>query len=144
MVPNLDKKYNELYSPGDKVWLSVESNTACNFKTYITGITIEATIIGREAEYLLLGFESSINQMVWNIRPQDLDNLSVFDRVSDIDKYTHAFWADPQYITILGKVESKPSSNGANCKQCQQYYPYAVGNQPDGTLICYGCKLFST
>lgn len=34
-------------------------------------------------------------------------------------------------------------SDGCFCKKCKEFYPYAEPNQQDGTLICYGCRLWS-
>ena len=30
--------------------------------------------------------------------------------------------------------------DGMACKLCKEFYPYAQGNQEDGTLICYSCR----
>jgi hypothetical protein len=32
--------------------------------------------------------------------------------------------------------------DGATCCKCHQFYGYAVGNQPDGTLICFSCRAY--
>jgi hypothetical protein len=43
---------------------------------------------------------------------------------------------------------SKPATpkeknkDGCTCKKCQEFFPYAESNQDDGSLICYGCKLW--
>ena len=31
-------------------------------------------------------------------------------------------------------------SSGLNCSKCKNYFPMAVGNQPDGSLKCYSCR----
>jgi hypothetical protein len=30
--------------------------------------------------------------------------------------------------------------DGMNCKICKEYFPYAVANQNNGSLVCYTCK----
>ena len=30
--------------------------------------------------------------------------------------------------------------SGLNCEGCKENYPYAEANQPNGKLVCYGCK----
>lgn len=38
---------------------------------------------------------------------------------------------------LVVSVESK--KDGMTCKICKEFYPYAVANQEDDTLICYSC-----
>jgi len=37
--------------------------------------------------------------------------------------------------------EYKIDNSGHNCKDCGEFYPYAIANQLDGTLICYSCRI---
>lgn len=30
--------------------------------------------------------------------------------------------------------------DGLDCSQCKEFYPYAVANKNDGTLVCYKCR----
>jgi hypothetical protein len=39
---------------------------------------------------------------------------------------------------MIAAVASK--QDGRACKQCRDFYPYAVANQPDGTLVCFSCR----
>jgi hypothetical protein len=34
----------------------------------------------------------------------------------------------------------EPDDKGHNCKSCKEFFPYAVKNQLDGTMICYACR----
>lgn len=36
--------------------------------------------------------------------------------------------------------QAKPVSAGLKCGRCQEFYPYAEPNQPDGTLKCWSCR----
>lgn len=38
-------------------------------------------------------------------------------------------------------VKNKNDMDGCTCVKCNEYYQYAVSNQEDGTLICYGCRM---
>jgi hypothetical protein len=35
----------------------------------------------------------------------------------------------------------KINKDGCKCKKCKEFFPYAEANQPDGTLVCYGCRV---
>lgn len=48
-------------------------------------------------------------------------------------------WSNDYDIKDLPKVELK---DGCICEKCEEYYPYAVPNQSDGTLICWSCRHF--
>lgn len=39
-------------------------------------------------------------------------------------------------------VPKEKNKDGCTCKKCQEFFPYAESNQSDGSLICYGCKLW--
>lgn len=135
--------YTGLYSPGDKVLVCVDNKKPAGFSSQNTGTTIEAMVLGVERGMLLLGFETKVNYNVWEILPGDLDSLQNIDLVPNRDKYHYAWWMDETTGFLINKSPAAVNSNGIDCKKCQLHYPYAVPNQPDGTLICYGCKLFS-
>lgn len=55
-------------------------------------------------------------------------------------------WFGPNpFIDPVPAVPAVPQkkSDGCFCKKCKEFYPYAEPNQQDGTLICYGCRLWS-
>lgn len=57
-----------------------------------------------------------------------------------------ATWISVPFITpepAVPAVPEKKKSDGCFCKKCKEFYPYAEPNQQDGTLVCYGCKLWS-
>jgi hypothetical protein len=37
--------------------------------------------------------------------------------------------------------EKEKVSDGCSCKKCGELYPYAEPNQPDGSLVCYSCRM---
>lgn len=41
---------------------------------------------------------------------------------------------------VPAKVDKKPKEDGCACKKCKNFFPMAVANQEDGTLICYSCR----
>jgi hypothetical protein len=41
----------------------------------------------------------------------------------------------------LPEEKKKDSSDGCSCKKCKEFYPMAVSNQPDGSMVCYGCRM---
>jgi hypothetical protein len=46
-----------------------------------------------------------------------------------------------QWTDLPGMPDQAPTkSEGVACKRCQEFYPYAVANQPDGTLKCWSCR----
>lgn len=44
----------------------------------------------------------------------------------------------PDFVIQAQSVQ-KEIKYGYNCKKCKEYYNYAIANQPDGTLLCWGC-----
>lgn len=48
-------------------------------------------------------------------------------------------WSTVDVPVTAPKVKN---NNGCTCKNCKEFFPYAESNQDDGTLICYGCKLW--
>lgn len=38
------------------------------------------------------------------------------------------------------EVTKKMYVNGLNCMKCNEHYPWAESNQPDGRLLCYSCR----
>lgn len=59
------------------------------------------------------------------------------------------FADDAEEINLFGKCISSifrksrnvsSSSDGQTCKTCNVFYPYAIANQDDGTLICWSCR----
>lgn len=41
---------------------------------------------------------------------------------------------------VGGRRKFDPYVNALSCKLCQEIFPYAPANQPDGTLICWSCR----
>lgn len=44
-------------------------------------------------------------------------------------------------ISSILVCSQAPKNGGEVCKKCRDFYPYAVPNQVDGTLICWSCRL---
>lgn len=41
---------------------------------------------------------------------------------------------------VGGRRKFDPYLNALSCKLCQEIFPYAQGNQPDGSLVCWSCR----
>ena len=55
--------------------------------------------------------------------------------------------ANIDMITLLDRLElytinvkNRKFPDGYFCCKCKNWYQFAEPNQPDGTLICYGCR----
>jgi hypothetical protein len=35
---------------------------------------------------------------------------------------------------------AKKDDQGHNCCKCREFFPYAVANRDDGTMMCYACR----
>lgn len=59
------------------------------------------------------------------------------------DPFTNGFWINKTSLALKEKMrQAHLSSAGLSCKGCQNFYPYAEANQPDGTLTCWSCKQY--
>lgn len=47
---------------------------------------------------------------------------------------------DAEKHPMAKKVTMPDGSDGMNCVDCNEYFPYAGSNQENGTLICYTCR----
>lgn len=56
------------------------------------------------------------------------------------DPFTNGYWISKTSLTLKEKLKSIGS--GLSCKSCQNFYPFAEANQPDGTLTCWSCKQY--
>lgn len=43
-------------------------------------------------------------------------------------------------IAVGGRQHFDPYLSPLSCKICKEYFPYALSNQTDGTLICWVCR----
>jgi hypothetical protein len=55
--------------------------------------------------------------------------------------------ANIDMLTLLDRLElyminvkNKKFPDGYFCSKCKNWYQFAEPNQPDGTLICFGCR----
>ena len=50
---------------------------------------------------------------------------------------------NPQFCTedAIELCEKATKSDGCSCVKCLEFYPMAVSNQEDGTLICDSCRM---
>jgi formylmethanofuran dehydrogenase subunit E len=78
----------------------------------------------------------------------DLDNMH-----QPVDETTDEYWGIGEVIdldsaeqlelrNLIEQNKTTTHSNGMNCKDCGEHYPYAEANQSDGSLICYSCRRF--
>jgi len=63
-------------------------------------------------------------------------------------EFESLFTNDAEEVNLFGKCISsifRKSKNvsvydGCTCKVCNVFYPYAISNQDDGSLICWSCR----
>lgn len=97
------------------------------------------TVIGRQLiddgvwEYVAYvpEYESGTVSSCFRIRPQFAENFGI----------------QKKYVGELGLTFRRNNvmrlsyrADGLSCSKCEEFFRMAVGNQEDGTLICYSCK----
>lgn len=70
---------------------------------------------------------------------EEIKSIYDFKEISNIYDYigtAHRIVHNNDYRIFKPKFEE----DGCKCTKCKEFYPYAVANQSDGTLICYSCR----
>ncbi len=84
------------------------------------------------------GFEGKINHGKSDIFTED-----TWDKILDLFKVTEEMFSQPQVDPIYYKICSsnlKQKNDGEFCKLCKNFFPMAVPNQLDGSMICWSCR----
>ena len=122
----------------DKVFCKIRGNTIVSARSGNYDAQLDFEIIGvdeKSSKYLvLIPIYYSIKGS-WNIKEEHIER----------------FAADPNYLDckalllmedrIYRSSKSSSGNDGMFCSNCKEFYPMAEGNQSDGTLCCYQCRL---
>ena len=70
------------------------------------------------------------------------DIKSVYTEFDEINNLIDYIGTASRIVSIDGFRIKKLSfyEDGCKCTNCKEFYPMAVPNQPDNTLICYSCR----
>ena len=60
------------------------------------------------------------------------------DYIPDQVQYVYGKTVPSSWL-VASKVSGE-SGGGMPCRGCLNFYPYAVSNQADGTLLCWSCR----
>ena len=63
--------------------------------------------------------------------------------IANIEQYTTTMWVVSHApVQPLAAAPDVVKSGGIRCagRYCQTFNEYAVGNQPDGSFLCYQCR----
>jgi hypothetical protein len=75
-------------------------------------------------------------------------NYGAVDMVSEDElrtKYPLAWWShftDLKLIASAVPMVAVQKPSGLNCKKCNEHFPFAAPNQPDGTMVCWSCRKY--
>lgn len=71
--------------------------------------------------------------------PEIKSIYSNFEEINNIiDYFGRQYRIVSKQDIIFKKI--KFEEDGCKCVNCKEFYPMAVPNQPDNTLICYSCR----
>jgi hypothetical protein len=97
--------------------------------------TLEFTIIGYDGTSYLLNVPK-----YYNIKDSFLVDEELLDKLN-----LHYDWLGKKIINIyeteIVKTKQYSILDGSSCKKCKEFYQFAEPNQPDGTMICYVCRV---
>ena len=130
-----------LYSIGDFALVRVNEFETLVFEVdfynpnYVKFAIREFEIIGyTNNNYYILAIPSNINQ----------DTIVI--EAAEIKKWNlPLIYLGAKVICLLecavgGRRRYDPYKNALSCAICENSYPYAVANRPNGTLICWSCR----
>lgn len=104
-------------------------------------------VIGAKQDYGLFANLSDHFLLGWSDRGINsfligsLDDFQLTQNVSDFDNYPYRWWLHSG-VSVVRVVSEKKQiiSSGEACIECKEYYPMAVPNRSNGTLLCYSCR----
>jgi hypothetical protein len=67
-----------------------------------------------------------------------------FTTVKNIATYSGKMssWVYIELICEISRPVIDPANDGCFCRVCKNWYPMAVANQSDGTLVCWLCRQY--
>jgi translation elongation factor P/translation initiation factor 5A len=109
--------------PGDRVDCRVKASTIVSpYRSYDEIKTFE--IVAIDDHYYYLKDTKVADQ--YRIKKLGIDKKFLDENIVHIQE------------NMIANVQT--TLDGMACKVCKEFYPYAEGNQEDGTLICYSCR----
>lgn len=130
-----------LYHIGD--WALVRVNQAENLvfdvdfynSNYLKFPIREFEIIGHTTnDYYILAVPDSITQDTLTLDQSDLNKWNIDS------KYLTQRIVFVLEMAVGGRRTYDPYTNALSCSLCEEIYPYAIPNRPDGLLICWSCR----
>lgn len=117
--------------PGDRVDCRVKASTIVSpYRSYDEIKTFEVVAIDSHGiwlyipHYYVLKGTKVADQ--WTVKNLCIDKRFMGENIIQIQE------------GMVANVQAR--LDGIACKICKEFFPYAEGNQEDGTLICYSCR----
>lgn len=67
----------------------------------------------------------------------ELDKVIIDEMVQMIDDAI----AEAEKKNEQAKSQAVKQNDGEKCCKCDTFYPFSEPNRPDGTLVCYSCRI---
>lgn len=86
------------------------------------------------------------NVWISNMTQDTVDGLQNWYEVKDYKDLNQLLYDNGWSVGIINDDENfmlftyTPEVPGKACKNCNEYYPDAISNQEDGSLICWACR----
>lgn len=102
-------------------------------------LTMVTTIIAikkpSQGKGVILGWKATQEKPKNALPRHTTSNLN--DYILDEKQYTHGI-AMALDLSVAVKIVN--GLDGFSCTKCSNFYPYALPNQANGTLICWSCR----
>lgn len=125
------------YGIRDKVFCKIRGNTiiSANAKDFDVQVTFEIIGTDTKTKYLVL-IPSYFNiQGSWNIKEEHIEKFNA--NPNYLDCKAMALSSD----RICRVQISSTEEDGVFCINCNEFYPMAEANQPDGNMKCFSCRI---
>lgn len=122
--------------PGDqyRIYLDAEKKM-----TDTPGLrTVLATVVAIsdfDKSYILLGWKSGQEMPSNAIGRESTTGSNTYLKNQEAYKFGRSV-----YRTHKVAVQILNGLDGFPCRKCTNFFPYAVPNRPDGTLLCWSCR----
>lgn len=103
-----------------------------------------------KTQYILCPDNGSIGKSLVKIKipthcPVCNTEIKVINRENNRTTFISDLWNNccrDRFSTYsaIWKNQIQDYPNGLNCRKCNDHFPWAEPNQPDGTLICFACR----
>lgn len=124
------------YKVGSIVYCKIQGSSIVTANDDSFDAQLPFTIIGEYRNQYIIKIPSYYNILAsWRINEDRIDQYGLDPLHLDDRGYliTDSF-------VVMNKVSGGSFDDGLFCIRCKEFFPMAVGNQPDGTLKCYSCR----